>query len=113
MSFIGYPDSVKGFLFICSPNNALFTSAMALFNESLFLKCSDSCNNRRAQIPVGNEPTDDPSNGGTIPSDLGDDNNPKSSIPKRRTVPNQDVDQDQLPPDVTNPAPPRRREHTS
>jgi len=33
MIFLGYKDGVKGFLFMCAPNNVLFTGATALFDS--------------------------------------------------------------------------------
>ena len=41
MTFIGYPRGVKGYLFMRSLNNVLFTAIQALFDETLFLKCPD------------------------------------------------------------------------
>ena len=113
MTFLGYPEGVKGFLFMRSPNNTLFTSATALFDESVFPKCPDMRNDlqRRGFMPVGNNPAEDPSNeGGYIPTEAGDDDdqndhNPGSSIPKRRTDVNHDGDDDQIPPDAPKPAP--------
>ena len=43
MTFIGYPQGVKGYLFMRSPNNVLFTAVQALFDETLFPKCPDMC----------------------------------------------------------------------
>jgi hypothetical protein len=41
MTFIGYSQGIKGYLFMRSPNNVLFTAVQALFNETLYLKCPD------------------------------------------------------------------------
>ena len=41
MTFIGYPQGVKGYLFMRSLDNVLFTAVQALFDETLFLKCPD------------------------------------------------------------------------
>ena len=41
MTFIGYPQGIKGYLFMRSPNNVLFTAVQALFDETLFPKCPD------------------------------------------------------------------------
>ena len=41
MTFIGYPQGGKGYLFMRSPNNVLFTAVQALFNKTLFPKCPD------------------------------------------------------------------------
>jgi transposase InsO family protein len=43
MTFIGYPQKTKGYLFMRSLNNVLFTAIQALFNETLYLKCPDMC----------------------------------------------------------------------
>jgi hypothetical protein len=41
MTFIGYPQGVKEYLFMRSPNNVLFTAVQALFNKTLYPKCPD------------------------------------------------------------------------
>ena len=41
MTFIGYPTGTKGYLFMRSPNNVLYTAVQALFDETLYLKCPD------------------------------------------------------------------------
>ena len=41
MTFIGYPGGTKGYLFMRSPNNVLYTAVQALFDETLYLKCPD------------------------------------------------------------------------
>jgi hypothetical protein len=41
MTFIGYPQGTKGYLFMRSPNNVLFTAVQAVFNETLYPKCPD------------------------------------------------------------------------
>jgi hypothetical protein len=41
MTFIGYPQGVKGYLFMRSPNNVLFTAVQALFDKTLYPKCPD------------------------------------------------------------------------
>jgi hypothetical protein len=43
MTFIGYPQGIKGYLFMRSPNNVLFTAIQALFDETLYPKCLDMC----------------------------------------------------------------------
>ena len=52
MTFIGLPDGTKGYMFMKSPNNVIFTAAQALFDETLFPKCPDIC--CPGYIPVGN-----------------------------------------------------------
>ena len=54
MTFIGYPQGVKGYLFMRSPNNVLFTAVQALFNETLFPKCPDM--RRLGYIPAPDQP---------------------------------------------------------
>ena len=41
MTFLGYPQGTKGYLFMRGPNNVLFTAVQALFDETLLLKCPD------------------------------------------------------------------------
>ena len=41
MTFIGYPQGTKGYLFMRGLNNMLFTAVQALFNETLYPKCLD------------------------------------------------------------------------
>ena len=41
MTFLGYPQGTKGYLFIREPNNVLFTAVQALFDKTLFPKCPD------------------------------------------------------------------------
>jgi len=40
MISLRYKEGVKGFLFMHTTNNVLFTGATALFDEKLFPKCS-------------------------------------------------------------------------
>jgi hypothetical protein len=39
MTFIGLSEGTKGYIFMRSPNNNVFTAIQALFNETLFPKC--------------------------------------------------------------------------
>ena len=41
MTFIGFADGVKGYLFMRNPNNVVFTAVKALFNEKMFPKCPE------------------------------------------------------------------------
>ena len=41
MMFIGYPAGTKGYLFMSSLNNVLYTAVQALFDETLYPKCPD------------------------------------------------------------------------
>ena len=43
MTFLGYPQGTKGYLFMRGPNNVLFMAVQALFDETLFPKCPDMC----------------------------------------------------------------------
>jgi len=71
MIFLGYPEGIKGYLFMRLPNNVLFMVATAMFDETYFPKCPD------AKLPhgptqTGEEP--DPSNNdGNVPNEGDDD----------------------------------------
>ena len=41
MTFISFADGVKGYLFMRSPNNVVFTAVKALFDEQMFPKCPE------------------------------------------------------------------------
>jgi len=100
MIFLGYPDSVKGYLFMRIHNNTLFTGATALFDETLFPKCptSKGC----GFTLVGETPTanDQPSEEVNIPLEDGFDDldtdvhndHPVPSLPKKGLDQHQDVD---------------------
>ena len=51
MTFLGYPQSTKGYLSMRGLNNVLFTAVQALFYETLFLKCPDMCCPRYTHVP--------------------------------------------------------------
>ena len=40
--YLEHTDGIKGCLFMCLSNNTLYTSATALFDETLFPKCDKS-----------------------------------------------------------------------
>jgi len=40
MIFLGYPDSVKDYLFMQLPNNILFKGTTVVFNEEMMSKCT-------------------------------------------------------------------------
>ena len=69
MTFLGYPQGTKGYLFMRGLNNVLFTAVQALFNETLFLKCPDMrCPRYTPVAPVNaqgeyNIPPEDNENG--------------------------------------------------
>jgi hypothetical protein len=56
MTFIGIVEGTKGYIFIRSPNNVVFTTIQALFDETLFPKCPTMC--RLGYTPVGLPPDD-------------------------------------------------------
>ena len=41
MTFIGFADGTKGYLFMRSPNNVVFTAVKGLFDENMFPKCPE------------------------------------------------------------------------
>ncbi|KAI5821610.1 hypothetical protein K523DRAFT_383662, partial [Schizophyllum commune Tattone D] len=50
MTYLGIPDSVKGYLFMHF-NTSLFVATQAMFDEEVFSRCPDSGSNRRQHIP--------------------------------------------------------------
>jgi hypothetical protein len=54
MTFIGYSQGIKGYLFMRSPNNVLFTAIQALFDKTLYLKCPDM--RRPGYTPAPDQP---------------------------------------------------------
>jgi hypothetical protein len=90
MIFIGIVEGTKGYIFMRSPNNVVFTAIQALFDETLFPKCLTMC--RLGYTPVGLPPDDlqDEHNG---PPDNenedygGGDLPPLSSIPYQPLAP--------------------------
>jgi hypothetical protein len=56
MTFIGISEGTKGYIFMRSPNNVVFTAIQALFDEILFLKCPNM--HHLGYTPVG-LPSDD------------------------------------------------------
>jgi hypothetical protein len=117
MVFLGYPDGVKGYLFMRLHNNSLFTGATALFDEGVYPKCPKMRNDqRRGFVPVGDTPIEDPIEDINIPTeagidDLDDDDLSGPSLPKKRSDPDRDNDltgnddADLDPPDAPIPAP--------
>jgi hypothetical protein len=51
MTFIGIVEGTKGYIFMRSPNNVVFTAIQALFDETLFPKCLTMCH--LGYTPVG------------------------------------------------------------
>jgi hypothetical protein len=56
MTFIGLSEGTKGYIFMKSPNNNVFTAVQALFDETLFPKCPNMCH--LGYTPVGLPPDD-------------------------------------------------------
>jgi hypothetical protein len=56
MTFIGIVEGTKGYIFMRSPNNVVFTAIQALFDETLFLKCPTM--HHLGYTPVGLPPDD-------------------------------------------------------
>jgi hypothetical protein len=56
MTFIGIVEGTKGYIFMRSPNNIVFTAIQALFDKTLFPKCPNMC--RLGYTPVGLPPDD-------------------------------------------------------
>ena len=56
MTFIGLSEGTKGYIFMRSPNNIVFTAIQALFDETLFPKCPNM--RRLGYTPVGLTPDD-------------------------------------------------------
>ena len=77
MTFLGYPQGTKGYLFMRGPNNVLFMAVQALFNETLFPKCPDMhCPRYIPVVPVNaqdeyNIPPEDNENGNDGGAPLG------------------------------------------
>ena len=72
MTFIGLSEGTKGYIFIRSPNNIVFTAIQALFDKMLFPKCPNM--RRPGYTPVGLTPGDlqgehngPPDDGGGLP----------------------------------------------
>jgi hypothetical protein len=56
MTFIGLVEGTKGYIFMRSPNNVIFTAIQALFDETLFPKCPNM--HHPGYTPVGLTPGD-------------------------------------------------------
>ena len=56
MTFIGLSEGTKGYIFMRSPNNIVFTAIQALFDKMLFPKCPNM--RRPGYTPVGLTPGD-------------------------------------------------------
>ena len=69
MMFISYSDGIKGYLFMRSPNNVVFTTVKALFDETMFPKCPEM--QQQGFTPIGDQPSDD----SNIPPEVDGHNN--------------------------------------
>ena len=116
MTFLGYPQGTKGYLFMRGPNNVLFMAVQALFDEALFPKYPDMCHPRYTPVaPVNaqgeyNIPSEDNENGddggalfapappgrsvpyqapppGPLPKNQGKGQNPDPPVPPELTPP--------------------------
>jgi hypothetical protein len=56
MTFIGLSEGTKGYIFMRSPNNNVFTAIQALFDKTLFPKCPNM--RHPGYTPVGLPPDD-------------------------------------------------------
>ncbi|KAI9061363.1 hypothetical protein FKP32DRAFT_1576091 [Trametes sanguinea] len=112
MVYIGVAPGGHGFRFMRSPNNVIFTSAHALFDETMFPKCP--ANKRRRTSRLDDEPEDDPSDHeSSIPSGFDDDDDddeprrPPQHLPPKGQEQEHD-DAPETPPQARTPSPPPR-----
>ena len=116
MTFLDYPQDIKGYLFMRGPNNVLFTAVQALFDETLFPKCPDMrCPRYTPVAPVDaqgeyNNPAEDNENGddggapfGPAPPGI---HVPYQAPPPRPPPKNQGKGQNPNPPVLLEPTPP-------
>ncbi|KAI9064810.1 hypothetical protein FKP32DRAFT_1531994, partial [Trametes sanguinea] len=110
MVYIGVAPGGHGFRFMRSPNNVIFTSAHALFDETMFPKCP--ANKRRRTSRLDDEPEDDPSDHeSSIPSGFDDDDDddeprrPPQHLPPKGQEQEHD-DAPETPPQARTPSPP-------
>ena len=71
MTFIGLSEGTKGYIFMRSPNNIVFTAIQALFDETLFPKCPNMC--QPGYTPVGLTPDDHQGEHNIPPDDENED----------------------------------------
>ncbi|KAL7284521.1 hypothetical protein ACG7TL_001812 [Trametes sanguinea] len=109
MVYIGVAPGGHGFRFMRSPNNVIFTSAYALFDETMFPKCPT--NQRRRTSRLEDEPEENPSDQeSSIPSGNDDDDedqpprHPPQNLPERRQEQEHD-DAPEAPPRTPSPPP--------
>jgi len=103
MVFLGYPEGIKGYLFMRLHNNSLFVGATALFDETFMPKCPTA--DRRGFTPISEQPIDDngPTEAPPIPEEADDDSvdfpeHHQSPSPKRDLSNNKEIDPPSTPP---------------
>ena len=107
MVFLGYPQGVKGYLFMRLHNNSLFTGVTAIFDEEMMPKCPKDA--KRRYTPIGDKiPTNNEVP--PIPQEAADDDDPhshrRSPSPQRD---NAEVKDDGLPQHSPPRTPPRQQ----
>ena len=109
MVYIGVAPGGHGFRFMRSPNNIIFTSAHALFDEKMFPKCPTNQRRRTSRIddPEDENPSDHEP---TVPSGSDDDDEPRHPPhqPFERRQEQEHDDAPEMPPRVRTPSPPPR-----
>ena len=116
MTFFGYPQGTKGYLFMRGSNNVLFMAVQALFDETLFPKCLDMCRpGYTPVVPVNaqgkyNIPLEDNENGDDGGAPFGPAppgrHVPYQAPPPRPWPKNQGKGRNPNPPVLPEPAPP-------
>lgn len=103
MTYIGFAPGGHGFRFMRSPNNVVFTSAHALFDEQMFPKCPDHRQRRSFTRLREDAPKSNP-----IPSGPLDDDEPRrppqQNLQQRRQ--GQEPDKAPAQPPARSPSPP-------
>ena len=92
MAFLGYTNGTKGFHFMQSPNNVIFQSTTALFDECMFPHCLDTMDQGHTHVDKYNLPEEN-----ILPEDGdGPQDVPDLWVPP--SVPNQEGPNDHQPP---------------
>ncbi|THH23200.1 hypothetical protein EUX98_g7976 [Antrodiella citrinella] len=60
MIYLGVAEGIKGFKFMCQPNNVIFTAITAVFDEEMFPRCPDQRRRNTTRIGQDNQPADTP-----------------------------------------------------
>lgn len=103
MTFIGLLEGTKGYIFMRSPNNVVFTAVQALFDETLFPKCPDM--RRPGYTPVGIPPVDQQGEYNIPPEDENDDRGGGGDVPNISGPPPPPVNPQQPPAPWNQPFP--------